>query len=391
MASYTPLEYVLSDWQKTQQAAAPKTDYRQLYDKLDSQYDAWKSGLTSASDRARTQVGELLGEQGYTPDQYGNYVNQYIDNILAGVTDPGDPSTKLQYRLKDAYSALTPDQLMPKLFKEGAALPEGSLWTETGSKYYRPAYMKTYKSLDADKYAALPSTNSLFNADSLASTIANRIANKQAHAPDPVTGQTQQQSVTDYTGKVNALKQQYDPYSMFGTVDSNNDVIQNILGTGYNDASTLVNNAFKRGVLTDTGLSRAMSELSGQRAAGAQSLTQNANDIYSKNRQTISDLLGKADTSLDAFKTSNTPFNFDSISKQIGDTATNLQSGFEGSLRNSATGQQFFDASKAINLGGGAQGGVNPITRQTDSLATAIASMNKKNAQPRTLGNSGAF
>ena len=350
-------------------------------------YDKWKQGLAESENLAKQQTLARLQEQGYdisSPD-IQNWLNEYITNQARTVHDPGTPySTEYMKVGKNRLGKALASSVGKGLT---AGMSQGNAGQAFKDSFNPNNIYKPTSFSGADTFSQLPDTATLYNPDALATSIAQRYQAK-AQAPNQAQALEAQ----------NAYKQvasQYDPYKAFTDYSSLDPTASNVLNTGFNDALQQLTRKKELGVLTQTGYDRALSELNNQKSVGSTKLLDLVNGAQASNRTSLSDALAAMKTAADTAATTNTPFNADSWNQRIQDTIAKGKNTVEGSILGASNPSDYFNWQKAMQIGGGVQGGVNPLSQLAKSgsningptLSNSFATQKARTATQRTLGS----
>jgi hypothetical protein len=215
-----------------------------------------------------------------------------------------------------------------------------------------------------------------------------------AFSPDLGTTIINSLTSSKRTGASNQLNTLFSPtYSNTAVPDSlTGQYSGTLLDEQFNPLSAQLQNAQKRGTLTDAGYNAALAALTQKRSAAQSTINDLGTGIISKDRGAIDDYISKARSNANALNLSS---NFDpnvyaSGAKNLADTDI---SNFGGALRSAVSGTQFASLSDLINAGGAVQGATNPNaanplgTPALNAAAVADQDPNKK----RGLGSTGSF
>lgn len=197
----------------------------------------------------------------------------------------------------------------------------------------------------------------------------------------------------------------YNPINMNSYIDDTADdgVIDSIIGSKADENKTMLERAFKRGTLNDSGYSAALKELENQSAAGKATFNSLGQTILNEGRAGFQKVG-------DTYKTKASAYNYDpdiDVNK-FGDTVrgaldsylNNFKSGLEGRIRAATAGADPFDFSKLLAAGGIAQGpqatgtsGVDPVTGASVLAGNdATNDVNKATKRDsRGIGSQGTF
>lgn len=336
----------IDSYLNSQDAAGLRRYRKQGYNNAVTAYPDWQRRIGENKTRAIRDIGSRLQEAGYAPEQYQQYMDQYIGDTMSNVSDPGAPTAP-----KNKKGKLRPGKFM-----------------------------------DVDKYANLADPSAMFNSDAAIQDIMNRIEGKK-QAGFRAEADTMQ-------GQFDTARGQFDPYKLFADT-ADDQYINQMLDQSYNDALQWITRASARGQLTDLGKQRAMSELGNQRTAANTRLQTIGGDILNTNRMELSDLMSNIGDQITNFRNTGQKFDLTSALSNLQNRSNTLTSNLQGSLLNAVDTNSLFTPQKAINRGGGAQGGINPAFATGDninsSLSGALADANKRRAQTRQLGSSGPF
>lgn len=161
-----------------------------------------------------------------------------------------------------------------------------------------------------------------------------------------------------------------------------------LLNEQFDPLSSQLVNAQKRGTLTPTGYSAALSALSQKRSAARSTIGDLGSSIIAKDRSGLSDYISGARSDANALNLSSM---FDPSAYQTG--AQNLAKTdidqFGGALRSAVGGTQFATLGDLINAGGAVQGANNP--NAANPVALGVTSTLDEQNKKRGLGSTGAF
>lgn len=163
-------------------------------------------------------------------------------------------------------------------------------------------------------------------------------------------------------------------------------IIQDILGSQYNDALGVLDAQVARGNLNDSGYQSALTRLGDQRTTAEQRLQDIGGGYLAQGRQTLQDYGNRAvDTARNiSFGQS---FNPETYTSGLEQQTQDILGGLRGKISSSLGGQSLFDPQTAVNYGGAQQGSQNLAS----SIAAGKTSRDDKRSQSRGLGSTGAF
>lgn len=170
--------------------------------------------------------------------------------------------------------------------------------------------------------------------------------------------------------------------------------INDILGTKYNDAFGAVDRAYKRGALTDIGYKSGLDTLGKQKSAAESTAQTLGGAVLTRDRGTLSGIKDQALSDAGGWDFGQS-FDAGKYTGQYADKLSGIQSGLGGEISSALQGQNFFDVGEALNSAGYAQGAQNtaPLTSgYTTPAAAAIAGAKDRNKpNSRGLGGTGLF
>ena len=165
--------------------------------------------------------------------------------------------------------------------------------------------------------------------------------------------------------------------------------IDDILNEQFNPLQSQLQNAQKRGTLTDAGYSAALDALN-QKRSGAQATVQNLGQtILGTDRSGINDIISGARGDVANLGLADT-FDPSTYTGKANTLATGDLANFGGALRNAVGDTKFADIQSLINAGGAVQGENNPTVANPTGLAGG-APDDPLATTKRGLGTVGAF
>lgn len=196
------------------------------------------------------------------------------------------------------------------------------------------------------------------------------------------------------TQATNALNQTFTPtYAQNMLPDSiTGGYVSDLVNEQFNPLQTQLQNAQRRGTLTDAGYTSAM-DLFNQKKAAAQNTVQNLGQgILATDRSGLNDYISGARSDVNNL---NLGTNFDpsSYAGVASGKVQDYQKNFGGALRNAVGGTQFTNINDLINAGGAAQGATNPNAANPlgGGGASGLLPDDQQSQQKRGLGSTGAF
>lgn len=181
------------------------------------------------------------------------------------------------------------------------------------------------------------------------------------------------QATGDYrTGLTNQLNQTFNPmYSTNAVPTSTMDpAIQSILSSQFDPLSAELQNAQKRGTLTDTGYQAALAKMNQDKAAAQSQLQTLGQNILTGDRSALDTMISGARSDI---ANANLGSNLDPSQYvgQAGQMAAQDVSGFQGALQSAAGNTTFADIQDLLNAGGSVQGANNPTAANPNAIAGA--------------------
>jgi hypothetical protein len=161
--------------------------------------------------------------------------------------------------------------------------------------------------------------------------------------------------------------------------------IDEILNTGFNDASSDLSSYLQRGQLNNNGFDRAMNILNDQRSSARSKLLDYSSDIINKERSTLTGFGNDARTNYATDPTN--PFIGD-IGGQATASANDFITNFKPKLQAQIGGTPLFDVSSAFQQAGQNQGYTNP---GSNALFNSIYNNNQYKYAPRGPGTASVF
>ena len=163
-----------------------------------------------------------------------------------------------------------------------------------------------------------------------------------------------------------------------------------ILNEQFDPLMTSLDNARRRGQLTDVGYQGALDALNQKKSAAQSQIHSLGANILSQGRSSLNDLISGARSDINNAGLSSS-VDPTSYWNQAASKAADLQSGFGGALRSAVGGTQFADLTDLLNAGGARQGAVNASKAATTAGALTDVPMGEDETRKRGLGNTGAF
>jgi len=344
---------------------------------LAQQHPEW-GGFTSGLEHYQ-QYGKAEGRNGTFT--ISNAPNQHVIGGTSGVFD--DPGTLLNSDY-GATAAITGVRQGRKDASYNTAL--GKVDT----------YLKGLGLNDAD-YNSLNTSvrGSLKNIYDTAGTTSNdysKVFDPQTIL-DSTVGAERNLRRGQYTTQAKAAFSKLDPDAAFSDT-ADDQYINDIVGTQYNDAFGALDRAYKRGALTDTGYKAGLSELGTQRDAATSTANSLGGAVLTRDRGALSDIRGKAVTDAGAYDFGQT-YDPNSYVNQYNTKLGGLQGNLKGDIATALQGQNFFDVGATLNKAGFAQGAqnTNPLTTDSNSpdYLAALGDKDKNKTNTRGLGGTGVF
>jgi hypothetical protein len=165
--------------------------------------------------------------------------------------------------------------------------------------------------------------------------------------------------------------------------------IDTILNEQFDPLSSQLQNAQKRGTLTDVGYNAALSTLAQKRSAARDTVSSLGSGLITTDRGGINDLISGARSTASGIGLNDT-FDPSTYGTQAQSKANDYLTNFGGALRNAVGGTKFADLTELINAGGAVQGANNP-TAANPAGAAPFVDPNDITNKNRGLGNTGAF
>lgn len=312
--------------------------------------DKYNTKKQSALADTRTAVGDALANKGLSLDAYSKDYDAVINNILQQYPQLDAPSPQTTVQVSRAGSD-------PQRYNALLAKGKGH-----AAQAYRPTKTVQVPFRDLASYQNLPDMRQVLNSDQITQALLDRV---NSRTRDNLSSQ-----VTNWTNA--------NPLNSLLSDTADDPIIENIIGTQYKTASSQLDNALKRGVLTQGAYSNATNALNNQRSAANARLQSIGQGVLTQGRQTLQNDIDKTMSQANNWQVGS---NFD-LSKALGNVTNdaNTQRGLlEGNIR-SALGNNtnFFDVNSAMNTGTSLArtGGTNPIISQigeNGGLADALA------------------
>lgn len=163
------------------------------------------------------------------------------------------------------------------------------------------------------------------------------------------------------------------------------DIVNQIYGEQRGLAQKSVDYQTKRGLLTPAGTEQATKSLEGQGAAARSTLSGLAQNVLSKDRATINDIISRAGTAASGWNFGDKPFTVDPYAAEATSAAGRESSGFGGDVRAALGKTQLFDIPTLVAQAGQAQGAQNLTT----GTSAPVPGARKKTGPDRGLGSAG--
>ena len=138
------------------------------------------------------------------------------------------------------------------------------------------------------------------------------------------------------------------------------DLIGELLGQTFGDASTTLGYQRARGNLNDVGYARAQQDLASQRTANQSTLTEALSGLLSEGRRGLTDIQDKARNRAAGITSLDTPFDVSSYFGEAQNKADSFLGTLEGALRSRIDPATLFNPNAATQQGASVQGYVNP-------------------------------
>lgn len=206
-----------------------------------------------------------------------------------------------------------------------------------------------------------------------------------------VLADVRKQKVRDYNNAVNAYAPEgFETGAFADTADDN--IINSILGSQYDDATAAITRARDRGTLNDVGYKYAMDNLGTTKSAANARLQSLGGGVLSGYRTQLGDIAKNARTGASSWDFGDT-YDPNTYKTSIENKKASLGGLLEGDVRNAVGGEQFFDWNALIQKGGIGQGSTNTGLGSMDdgTLLGAISQRKKDEETTRGLGTQGAF
>ena len=225
-----------------------------------------------------------------------------------------------------------------------------------------------------------------------ANTMADKDPNPYGSYPTTLGADIVNQALSDRRGQLtNQLNTVFTPtYAMTALPDTTSAASESqILGERFDPLVTQLQNAQKRGQLTDIGYNAALDALNQKKSAAQSTIHSLAQNILGTDRASINDLISGARSDIagsslsQAFDPSQY---FTSAASRAGDYA----SGFGGALRNAVGNTEFASLADLMNAGGAVQGPTNPVAN-VGAQAAGFPLTDEQANRKRGLGSTGAF
>jgi len=167
--------------------------------------------------------------------------------------------------------------------------------------------------------------------------------------------------------------------------------VEALLNEQFNPLSTQLENAKKRGTLTDVGYQGALDSLGARRTAGAATIRDLGSTILGNSRKSVDDYITEGRNAAGALNLSGS-FDPQSYRTTADSMIKSSTDNLGGALRSSVGGTKFADLTELLNAGGSVQGTTNPTAANpmpggSVGLGQTIIDDTKK----RDLGSVGAF
>lgn len=164
-------------------------------------------------------------------------------------------------------------------------------------------------------------------------------------------------------------------------------IIEEIIGEQQAGADTYLKRAADRGILNETGRTAAQNKIAADRAKGSAQLASLAGGVIDKYQTQGDEVSGKAQQGASGY-TLGSNFNIGDYEEQGTNIINSAAKNARGDLLNALGGENFFDTSSLVNIGGAAQGATGLVD---NTLAAAVAERKKRDSVSRGLGSQGAF
>ena len=161
--------------------------------------------------------------------------------------------------------------------------------------------------------------------------------------------------------------------------------INSILGRQKTEAVNALDIAKRRGSLSDTGYTGALTRLGEMERSGQSTAQRLGGTVLSDYRNRLKNIGAEANQAAGSYRLGD-QFNLSPYQSRYSTSAAEMQSGLEGDINSALEGQNFFDIGSILTSGGNAQGPVNP---QAD-YAALLAREDVRN-QKRGVGGTGVF
>jgi hypothetical protein len=169
-----------------------------------------------------------------------------------------------------------------------------------------------------------------------------------------------------------------------------------ILNEQFNPLMTQLQNAQRRGTLTDPGYGAAMDLLNQKRTAAQATINNLGQGIISADRSGLNDYITGARGDVNSLGLASS-FDPSTYAGEAGRRAQTDIANFGGALRNAVGGTKFADINELINAGGAAQGDINPNAANpmgpaiAGSTSPSVVAQDELAKRTRGLGSTGSF
>ena len=337
---------------------------------------AMKDAGISFSDFARFRYANGLGAGGGQPDPNLNNFNIYT----LGAKAQAEEKVKTDALAKEAADKQA-------VIDQAKASRRGAITTGRQKQLARANQLLTSYGLDPAAYQ-----------EQLNSYLDSKQAGLQDNTDDPYSTFNPDDLISTITGQETNLRRQTlgnEVNTKFGANYGNKVVSDSFLDSAINDilaeqqgtADTYLQRAADRGILNDTGRTAAANKIAQDRARGQSQLSSLAGGVIDKYQSQGDEVAGKAQQGASGY-TLGSNFNIGDYEQQGTGIVESANKNARGDLLNALGGQNFFDTSSLVNIGGQAQGATGLVD---NTLAAAVAERKKRDSVSRGLGSQGAF
>lgn len=319
-----------------------------------SLYNNYMTQKQSALASTRKTVSDLLSRKGLSLDTYSQDYDAVIGNILQQLPSPNAPQTSTAIQMENPkYSQARYDSLIRRGYDKKA----NRYVTKT------PKTVTQYVPFnDLASYQNLPNLSQVLNADQITQSLLDRV--------NTSTRDNMRTQLTNWTNN--------NPLTSLLSDSADDAIINDIIGTQFKTASSQLDNALKRGMLTKGAFTNANDTLGNQRSAANARLQSVGQGVITQGRQSLQNDIDKIFSNVGNWQVGSN-YNLASALQGVESNANTQRSLLEGNLRSAlGNNSNFFDVNSAINTGTSLArtGGTNPIVSQigeNGGLADALA------------------